>query len=161
MSCQQSGFNVIRVMKSGWNQVVFGLLAFVQCLQTGSIKEKMDPVVIGLRETYDLFEVDNHTYSRVNIMESNGSLNIRKVSEEYEEKTIGEKFSLSLGQQLAILVSFWIFASILSILAWPCAPLRRAVGLETTDVDKSWSSWGWSWISWSAWQKWWYTDQHS
>ena len=145
-------------MKLGWSQVVFGLLAFLPSLQTGSLKEKMDQTV---RESYDLFEVDNRTYTRVNIMESNDSLNIRKVSEAYEEKTIGEDFSLSFGQQLAILVSFWLLASLLSILAWPCAPLRRAVGLEKADEDKSWSSWGWSWLSWSAWQDWWYTDQYS
>ena len=121
----------------------------------------MDPAVI--RESYNLFEVDNHTYSRVNIMESNDSLNILKVSEADEEKTISDEFSLSFGQQLAILVSFWLLASFVSIFAWPCAPLRRAVGLEkrVSDVDKSWSSWGWSWLSWSAWQDWWYTDQHS
>ena len=100
--------NVNRTMKLGWNQVVFVLLEFVYCLQTGSIKEKMDPAVIGLQESYDLFEVDNHTYSRVNIMESNGSLNILKVNEANEEKTIGEKLSLSFGQQLAILVSWCV-----------------------------------------------------
>ena len=149
-------------MELGWNRVVFGLSAFLPCLETGSLKEKMDPAVI--RESYNLFEVDNHTYSRVNIMESNDSLNILKVSEaDEEEKTFGDEFSLSFGQQLAILVSFWLLASFVSIFAWPCAPLRRAVGLEKSgaDVDKSWSSWGWSWLSWSAWQDWWYTDQHS
>ena len=146
-------------MKLGWSPVVFGLLAFLPSLQTGSLqKEKIDSAV---RESYDLFEVDNRTYTRVNIMESNDSLNIRRVSEAYEEKTIGDKFSLSFGQQLAILVSFWLLASVISVLAWPCAPLRRAVGLKKTDEDKSWSSWGWSWLSWSAWQDWWYTDQHS
>merc|ERR1711974_76511 len=149
-----------KMRQHGWIQVVFGLSTFLLSLQTGSLKEKMDPAVFGLQESFDLFEVDNHTYSRVNIVESNDSLNFRKVSETYEEKTIGDKFTLSFGQQLAILVSFWLLASIISVLAWPCAPLRRAVGLQK-DEEKSWSSWGRSWLSWSAWQYWWYTDQHS
>ena len=100
-------------MELGWNRVVFGLSAFLPCLETGSLKEKMDPAV--MRESYNLFEVDNHTYSRVNIMESNDSLNILKVSEADEEKTISDEFSLSFGQQLAILVSFWLLASLVSI----------------------------------------------
>merc|ERR1712037_4173 len=102
--------NVKRTTKLGWNRVVFGLSAFLPCLETGSLKEKMDPAVI--RESYDLFDEDNHTNSRVNIMESNDSLNILKVNEAYnEEKTIGDEFSLSFGQQLVILVSFWLLAS--------------------------------------------------
>ena len=46
-------------------------------------------------------------------MESNDSLNILKVSEaDEEEKTFGDEFSLSFGQQLAILVSFWLLARV-------------------------------------------------
>ena len=141
------------------NQAVFCLLTFLPCLQTGSLN-KMDQAVI--QESYDSFEANNLTYSGVNIMKSsNDSLNILKVSQAFEEeKAIEDKFQLSLGQQLAILVSLWLLASLISLLAWPCTPLRRAVGLEP-DEDKSWSSWGWSWLSWSSWQDWWYADQHS
>ena len=144
------------------NQAVFCLLTFLPCLQTGSLN-KMDQAII--QESYDLFEANNLTYSRVNIMESsssiNNSLNILKVSQAFEEeREIGDKFQLSLGQKLAILVSLWLLASLISLLAWPCTPLRRAVGLEP-DEDKSWFSWGWSWLSWSSWQDWWYADQHS
>ena len=154
--------DVMRKMRQhGWIRVVFGLLTFLPSLKTGSLKKQMDPAVIGVQESYDLFEVENHTYSRANIMDSNDSLNIQRVSEADEEKTINEKFQLSFGQQLAILVSFWLLASLVSVLAWPCAPIRKAVGLEKSDEDKSWSAWGWSWLSWSAWQDWWYTDQHS
>ena len=149
--------------QQGW--IVFGLLTFVPPLQTGSLK--MDQTLIGLRESFDLFQVNNETYRRVTIMESsinvNDSLNIQNEnSTDNDGKAVDEKFSLSLGQQLTILVCLWLLASLLSLLAWPCSPLRRAVGLgKDPAVDKSWASWGWSWLSWSAWQEWWYKDQYS
>ena len=112
-------------------------------------------------ENYQLLEANNETHSRVIVMKNNINNSINE-SKAYEEKAISDEFSLTLGEQLAILVSLWIFASLISILVWPCTPIRRAVGLDKREEEKSsWTSWGWSWVSLSAWQEWWYRDQHS
>ena len=100
--------------QQGW--IVFGLLTFVPPLQTGSLK--MDQTLIDLRESFDLFQVNNETYRRVTIMESsfnaNDSLNIQNEnSTDNDGKVVDEKFSLSLGQQLTILVCLWLLASLL------------------------------------------------
>ena len=112
-------------------------------------------------ENYQLLEANNETHSRVIVIKNNINISINE-SKAYEEKATSDEFSLTLGEQLAILVSLWIFASLISILVWPCTPIRRAVGLDKREEEKSsWTSWGWSWVSLSAWQEWWYRDQHS
>ena len=97
---------------------------------------------IDFQEDFQLLEANNETHRRVIVIKNNinNSLNENKA---YEEKATSANFSLTLGEQLAILVSLWIFASLVSILVWPCTPIRKAVGLDKREEEKSsWTSWG-------------------
>ena len=150
----KDGFRVIllsRARKVRWwkQKLIFDIFSF------SPPDSKMEgSSQIDFQEDYRMLEANNETHSRVIVMKNN--------IKAYEEKAISDEFSLTLGEQLAILVSLWIFASLISILVWPCTPIRKAVGLDKREEEKSsWTSWGWSWVSLSAWQEWWYRDQHS